>query len=154
MKKFYLRLNGNPRFQIEVKHIEKISDTEAVIKDKAVFPPGAFKQAVRIVLAELLDEMEVLWAMRRMPEHFAPLGVPSVEYIFNWRLTITQGEQEAVTDKPEQKERRMLCEDCKFAWVDSRTEEPVECPSCRSKDISRNVIETDSAERAKWDDVT
>ncbi len=90
--KYFLRLNGNRAFQVEVEHTEKLEENQTMILDEAIFPPGTFEEATKIVKAELLDENEELWAMRRIPEAHAPTGYPSIQYEFNWRLTICKSE--------------------------------------------------------------
>jgi len=87
---YRLRLNENPDLEVEVEHAEKVGTTEVELRDVAVFPPSMFKEPARIWKAELFDDQGELWAMRRIPEHFAPLASPCIQFTFNWTLRIYQ----------------------------------------------------------------
>jgi hypothetical protein len=88
---FFLRLNEDATLTAPVHHVERIGLTEVRITDTALFDPGRWPAGgVRLVLFELFDKDMTLWAMRRIPEHLAPLLTNSYQLQVNFCLKIVQ----------------------------------------------------------------
>jgi hypothetical protein len=101
--KYFLRLNGNPKLQCEVKHTTEISDSQIQVDDIGNFPEPT--ESVALELAELIGEDGQIYAMRRLiTEDLPPIMVTTTTTLtLHLRLTITKGDGIRWSDKTAKK---------------------------------------------------
>ena len=103
--KYFLRLNGNPKLQCEVKHTTEISDSQIQVDDIGDFPEPS--EPIALELAELIGEYGQLYAMRRLvTDDLPPIMInTSTTLTLHLRLTITREDGiswSAKTDREDQ----------------------------------------------------
>ena len=70
-QKYYLRLNSNDEYKVEVEHIERCG-MKMLVEDTGIFPLGFFGgEKVKVTVLEILDEAGEVVAFRKLPEQLA-----------------------------------------------------------------------------------
>lgn len=84
--KYKIRLNENPEYETEVKHVEQIDENRVVIGDVGRFEYP--HKSIAIEKIELIGEDNEIYAMRKIPSHLVVAFTPEMELEIQFNLFI------------------------------------------------------------------